>query len=225
MEFKIENRPVFTTLTVNLQEGETVRAESGAMVSMSPTIELKSKKQGKGLGGMLKAAIGGEGLFASEFTATGGTGELVLAPPTPGDVISFELQGKTILAQSGAYLAGALDLELSTQGSFKAMLSGEGLFLQKISGNGTVFLNSYGAVIEKKLAAGEHYKVDTGHLVAFEESVTYTLRKAAKGLFSTLVSGEGLVCDFEGPGSLWIQSRNLKGFATVIANLLPKQSR
>ncbi|HEC62743.1 MAG TPA: AIM24 family protein, partial [bacterium] len=123
MEFKIENRPVFTTLTVNLQEGETVRAESGAMVSMSPTIELKSKKQGKGLGGMLKAAIGGEGLFASEFTATGGTGELVLAPPTPGDVISFELQGKTILAQSGAYLAGALDLELSTQGSFKAMLS------------------------------------------------------------------------------------------------------
>ncbi|MBA7715668.1 hypothetical protein ES703_124722 [subsurface metagenome] len=216
---------MFTTPTVKLQAGETVRAESGAMVSMSPTMELKAKKQGKGLGGMLKAAVGGEGLFASEFTATDGAGELVLAPPTPGDIISFELQGNTILAQSGAYLAGSLDLELSTQGSFKAMISGEGLFLQKISGTGRVFLNSYGAVFEKKLTAGEHYKVDTGHLVAFEETVTYTVRKAAKGLFSTIVSGEGLVCDFEGPGSLWIQSRNLKGFAAVISNLLPKQSR
>ena len=191
---------------------------------MSPTIEIQSKKQGKGLGGMLKAAVGGEGLFATLFTASGGAGEVVLAPPVPGDIIAFDMVGNTILAQSGAYLAGSDGLELSTQGSFKAMISGEGLFLQKISGNGKVFLNSYGAVFVKQLASGEHYILDTGHLVAYEDSAGYTLRKAAKGLFSTLVSGEGLVCDFTGPGKVWVQTRNLKGFAGVIASLMPKQS-
>jgi uncharacterized protein (TIGR00266 family) len=224
MQHAIENGPVFTTLTLRLEPGETIRAEAGAMVSMSPTLELKSKTQGRGLGGMLRAAIGGEGFFASEYTAEGGAGELVLAPATPGSVLTFDLKGETILAQGGAYLAGAIDLELSTQGSLKALVSGEGLFLQKISGVGQVFLSTYGAVFEKELAAGEHYIVDTGHLVAFQESVTYTIRKAARGLVSTVMSGEGLVCNFQGPGKLWIQSRNLKGFAQLIARLLPSKS-
>lgn len=100
MEYKIENQPVFTTLTVQLQAGEVMKAEAGSMVSMSPTIELKSKKQGKGLGGMLKAAIGGEGLFVSQYTAQDGAGEVVFAPGTPGDIIAMDVTGKTIFAQS-----------------------------------------------------------------------------------------------------------------------------
>jgi uncharacterized protein (TIGR00266 family) len=224
VEHVIENRPVFTTLKIRLAVGETVRAEGGAMVSMSPSLALKSKTQGRGLGGMIKAAIGGEGFFASEFTAEAGAGELVLAPPTPGDILVFTLQGQTLFAQGGAYLAGSTELEISTQGSLKALVSGEGLFLQKIKGVGTVFLASYGALFERQLAAGEHYIVDTGHLVAFEETVTYTIRKAARSLVSTLISREGLVGDFEGPGKLWIQSRNLKGFAQVIQRLLPNKS-
>jgi uncharacterized protein (TIGR00266 family) len=224
MEFKIEHAPVFTSLSVQLQAGEAFKAEAGAMVSMSPSVEIQSKKQGKGLGGMLKAAVGGESMFASLFTASGGAGEVVLAPATPGDIIEFDMRGNTILAQSGAYLAGSDGLELSTQGSFKAMISGEGLFLQKISGNGKVFLNSFGAVFVRELAPGEHYILDTGHLVAFEESASYTLKKAAKSLFSTLASGEGLVCDFVGPGKVWVQTRNLKGFAGLIASLMPKQN-
>ena len=224
MDFRIEHAPVFTSLTVQLQAGESFKGEAGAMVSMSPSVEIQAKKQGKGLGGMLKAAVGGEGLFASLFTASGGAGEVVLAPSTQGDINGFDMIGNTILAQSGAYLAGSDGLELSTQGSFKAMISGEGLFLQKISGNGKVFLNSFGAVFVKQLAPGEHYILDTGHLVAFEESASYTVKKAAKGLFSTLASGEGLVCDFVGPGKIWVQTRNLKGFAGLIASLMPKQN-
>jgi uncharacterized protein (TIGR00266 family) len=224
VEHAIENGPVFTTLTIKLNQGETVRAESGAMVSMSPTLELKSKTQGRGLGGMLKAAIGGEGLFASEYTAEAGAGELVLAPATPGSIITFDLSGETIFAQGGAYMAGSTDLELSTQGSLKALVSGEGLFLQKISGVGQVFLSSYGAVLERELGSGEHYIVDTGHLVAFQESVTYTIRKAARGIVSTVMSGEGLVANFQGPGKIWIQSRNLKGFAQLLAKLMPSKS-
>jgi len=223
MEYSINNRPVFTTLTVQLAGGETLKAEAGSMVSMSSTIDLKSKTTGKGLGGMFKAAIGGEGLFSSEFSAAG-AGEVVLAPPVPGDIIDMKISGQTIFCQGGAYLAGSPDLDLSTQGSLKGLLSGEGLFLQKISGHGDVFLSSYGAVTVKELGAGETYIVDTGHMVAFEETVNYTIRKAAKGLMSTVLSGEGLTCEFSGPGKVWIQSRNIKGFASVIAKLIPNKS-
>ena len=224
MRFEIENRPVFTTLKINLNRGESVKAEAGAMVSMSPTIQLQAKSSGKGIFGAIKSVAGGESLFASLFTAENGNGELILAPTTPGDIIQFHISGNTIMAQSGAYLAGSPDLELSTQGSFKAMVSGEGLFLQKISGTGEVFLNSYGAVYERTLAHGEQYIVDSGHIVAFEESARYTIKKAAKGLFSTLASGEGLVCNFTGPGKIWIQSRNLSGFAALLARLLPDRN-
>lgn len=224
MQYTIENQPVFTTVRVNLSAGEAIRAEAGAMISMSTNIDLKSKTQGKGVVGMLKSAVGGEGLFVSEFTAQNSDGEVLLAPPTPGDVLAIELSGNTVYAQNGAYIGGSIDLELGTKGSLKAMISGEGLFLQSVKGNGTVFFSAYGALIEKNLAQGESYIVDTGHMVAFEETVTYTLRKAAKGLLSTVISGEGLVAEFKGPGKIWIQNRNLKGFAGLIAKLTSKKS-
>lgn len=222
MKATIENAPVFTTLSVALNQGESIRAEGGAMVSMSPGIELKSKTQGKGLGGILKSAIGGEGIFVSEFTANE-AGEVVLAGPTPGDILEIALTGNTIMAQGGAYLAGSLELELGTKGSFKALMSGEGLFLQTIKGNGTVYLSCFGAIMHRTLASGESYVVDSGHVLAFEESVQYRVKKAAKGLFSTVASGEGLVAEFTGPGSLWIQSRQISNFASVIGKLLPKR--
>jgi len=131
------------------------------------------------------------------------------------------LSGGTLYAQSGAYLAGSPDLELSTKGSLKALISGEGLFLSKITGSGDVFLSSFGAVILKQLAPGEKYIVDTGHVVAFDESVSYTIKKAAKGLFSTFASGEGFVSEFSGPGRLWIQTRNLSPFASMLARFMP----
>ena len=221
MEFRIENQPVFTTLTIAMQQGESFKAEAGAMVAMSTTLEMQAKGSGKGFLGSIKAAIGGEAFFAALYTAEHGTGELVLAPTMPGDVIRFDLQG-TIYAQGGAYLAGDPSLDISTQGSFKALIAGEGLFLSKISGNGTVFLNSYGAIIERELSAGETYKVDTGHIVAFQENVTYKLRKAARGLFSTLASGEGLVCEYTGPGKIWIQTRNLNALGAVLSKFVTK---
>lgn len=223
MEFKIENGPVFTTMTVDMQQGESIKAEAGAMVSMSPTIELKAKSTGKGLLGTLKAAVGGEALFGSLLTAEHGPGEVVLAPAMPGDVIRFDMTGGTLFAQGGAYLAGDSDFTLSTQGSFKAMFAGEGLFLQKITGSGPLFLSSYGTITKKTLAPGEDYIVDTGHIVAFEETVTYKLKKASRGIFSTLASGEGLVCRYTGPGSIWIQSRNLTALASLLQPLMVKR--
>jgi uncharacterized protein (TIGR00266 family) len=221
MEFKLENAPVFTTLRITFAQGEQFKAEAGAMVSMSPSIKLESKSTAKGIFGSIKAMVGGESLFATLFTAEGGPGEVILAPGGPGDIVHLELNNQTVYAQSGAYLAGSPGLELSTKGSMKALLSGEGLFLSKITGTGTVFLNSYGSVFEKTLAAGERYIVDTGHMVAFDESVNYTVKRAASGLMSTFASGEGFVCEFVGPGRLWFQTRNFSVLANMLSRFMP----
>lgn len=222
MDYKIEHGPVFTIIRINLKQGEQFRAEAGAMVSMSPTLKLEAKSAGKGLMGTLKAAVGGESLFATLYTAETGSGELVLAPSVLGDILKMDLTGNTIYAEGGAYLAGSPGLDLSTKGSFKAMISGEGLFLQKISGTGIVFLSSFGAVFEKTLAPGEVYIVDTNHIVAFEETIQYKIRKAAAGIFSTLASGEGLVCEYTGPGKMWVQTRALSSLAGAIGKFLTR---
>jgi uncharacterized protein (TIGR00266 family) len=224
MEFSIEHSPVFTVLRVQLSPGESFRAEPGAMLSMSPTIDLEAKTSGKGLFGALKAAVGGESFFASLYTAQRGEGEILLAPALPGEIIRLDLSGETIFAQGGAYLAGAPDLTLSAQGSFRAFAAGEGLFLSKISGSGVLFLNSYGAIYEKTLSTGESYIVDSGHMVAFQESVHYEVRKASRGIFSSLASGEGLVMHVTGPGKIWIQTRQLKSLADLIVPYLPNRS-
>jgi uncharacterized protein (TIGR00266 family) len=195
------------------------------MLAMSPSISLVAKSSGKGLIGTLKAAVGGESIFGSLFTAESSEGELILAPSTIGDIIQMELRNQTILALGGAYLAGSPELTLSTKGSFRAMLSGEGLFLQEISGTGTVFLSSYGKIIERTLVSGESLVVDTGHIVAFENNISYQIRKASKGIFSSIASGEGLVCEYTGPGKIWIQTRNLPAFAHLLSRFMPtKQS-
>ena len=224
MKYVIENGPVFSTLRLALSKGESFKAESGAMISMTSSMELKAQTTGKGVFGAIGAAIGGESLFASMFTATEDNSELILAPTVPGDIIPFEMKGNTLFAQGGSWLAGSPELELTTQGSLKALFSGEGLFLQKISGTGVAFLNSYGAIIRKDLSAGETYRVDTGHIVAFEQTVTYKIRKASKGLFATLASGEGLVCEYSGPGAIWIQTRNVPALAHAISPFLPKKN-
>lgn len=223
MKFHIENRPVFTSLRIEFEAGESFKSEKGAMIAMSPSIELKAKTSGKGFMGTVKAMVGGESLFASVYTATA-PGELILAPPTSGDVLHIDMTGNTILTQAGAYLAGSIELDISTQGSLMGMVTGEGMFLSKISGNGKLFLASYGAIIQKELAANESFKVDSGHIVAFEGSVQYKMRKAAKGLFSTAASGEWLVVEYTGPGKIWYQTRNLGAFANVISKFLPKQN-
>ncbi|MCX7655523.1 MAG: TIGR00266 family protein [Treponemataceae bacterium] len=222
MKYEIHHAPVFSTLHVTLEAGEQIKAEAGAMVAMSSSIELQAKTTGKGFFGTLGAALGGESIFASLFTAQEDGSELILAPSYPGDILVVELEGNGLFAQGGAWLASSPDIELQTKGSMKAFFSGEGLFLQYLHGRGTVFFSSYGAIIKKILKAGESYKVDSGHIVAFEESIQYKIRTASRGLMSSMISGEGLVCEYYGPGTIWIQSRNLPSLAKVLEPYLPK---
>lgn len=224
MKFTIEHAPVYASLRVDMEQGESFRAEPGAMLSMSPSIELEVTSSGKGLFGTLKSAVGGESIFASIFTALHGPGELYLAPSAPGDIIRVDLQNQMILAYGGAYLAGDAALQLSARGSLKSMIGGLDLFLTTISGSGPVFLNGFGAIYTKTLGPGEPYVVDSGHVVAFTDGIQYSIKKATRGLFSTLASGEGLVCMFSGPGTIWMQTRNVRGFAQTLAPFMPSAS-
>ena len=200
------------------------------MVAMSSTVTLESGMSGGGgVGGFFKSiaqsALGGESLFRSTFTASGGEGNVLLSPAVPGDVSVIDLRGETYLVQSGSYLAGSPDLQVETGvGGAKGFFGGVGLFLLKITGNGRLFVSSFGAIHMLGLGAGEKMVVDTGHVVAFPSTMNYEVKKAAAGWVSSITSGEGLVCEFTGPGEIFIQTRNPQSFVSWLTPQLPKPS-
>jgi uncharacterized protein (TIGR00266 family) len=221
--YEILHQPSFALAIVQLAAEQSIQAEAGAMVSMSANVELQSQMKG-GLMGALKRAVGGESAFVSTFTARGGPGEVTLAPGSPGDIAAIEMGNQHFFVQSSSYLAGDAGLVVDTKwGGAKSFFGGEGLFVMQVSGSGVLLVSSYGAIHRKRLAAGERYVVDTGHLVAWEGSTQYTLRKAASGFFRSMVSGEGVVAEFAGPGEILIQTRNLAAFAGMLKPFFPTQ--
>jgi uncharacterized protein (TIGR00266 family) len=189
-KYHIEHQPAFSLAILTLQPEQSIMAEAGAMVSMSANIELQSQMKG-GLLGALKRAAGGESAFVSTFTAHGGPGEVTLAPGAPGDIAAIELNHQSFFVQSSSYLAGDANLTVDTKwGGAKSFFGGEGLFVMLVQGQGLLLVSSFGAIHRKLLQPGERYVVDTGHLVAWEGTTQYTLRKAAAGFFRSMVIGE-----------------------------------
>jgi len=222
--YEVLHQPSFALAVVKLQPEQSIQAEAGAMVSMSANIELQSEMKG-GLFGAIKRAAGGESAFISTFTARGGPGEVTFAPGAPGDIAAIEMSGQTFFVQSSSYLAGDTTLTVDTKwGGAKSFFAGEGLFVLQIQGRGLLLVSSFGAIHRKSLAPGERYVVDTGHLVAWEGTTQYTLRKAASGVFRSMMSGEGIVAEFTGPGELLIQTRNLAALAGLLKPFFPTQS-
>ncbi|ELZ93224.1 MULTISPECIES: TIGR00266 family protein [Haloferax] len=220
MDHSIDYRPSFALLTVSLDEGESLRSEAGAMVSYSDGIDIETNAKGGLFGSLKRSVLGGESFFQNTFSARQ-AGEISLAPPLPGDIVHHGLADETLYVQSGSYLASdpALDLDTSFGGA-KTFFGSEGLFLLKLTGTGDSFLSSYGAIHEVELDDGERYTVDTGHIVAFDETTDFSVERVG-GLKSTLFSGEGLVCTFTGPGTVWTQSRSMDSFLSWLIPKLP----
>lgn len=222
--YEILHQPSYSLAVVQLQAEQSILAEAGAMVSMSANVELQSQMKG-GIFGALKRAAGGESAFVSTFTARGAGGEVTFAPGGPGDIAAIEMSNQLFYVQSSSYLAGDASLVVDTRwGGAKTFFGGEGLFVLQVTGTGLLLVSSFGAIHRKRLAAGERYVVDTGHLVAWEGTTQYTLRKAASGFFRSMVSGEGVVAEFSGPGEILIQTRNLAAFAGLLKPFFPTQS-
>lgn len=225
MQVDIRYSPSFAMAAVSLPPGAEVKAEAGAMTSMSGGVEIQTQAQGGMMRGLKRSLLGGESFFINTFRAPAG-GEITLTATLPGDIVHLPLDGSTpVMVQSGSWLASEPGVDVDTKwGGARTFFSGEGLFLLRCTGVGDMLVSSYGAIEQRILAPGEVLKIDTGHIVAFAEGIGYQVEKVG-GWKSTLLSGEGLVATFTGPGWLWMQTRSPADFLGWLIPQLPtKQS-
>ncbi len=217
----IDHGPAYAMATIDLDPGEAVTVEAGSMVGMSDNLEIKTHIGGTNTGffgvifnfilAIIRKFLGGETLFVNTYTpGRSGSGKILVAPALSGDIIHYKLDGaRTLMVQGSSFLASSGNIKVKTVfGGLKSLFSGEGAFWLKCSGNGDLWINCYGAIEEVDVAGT--YVVDTGHVVAFDDSIDYKI-KGSGSLKSTLLSGEGLTMHFNGNGKLFIQSRNLNG--------------
>ena len=209
---------------VELTAGESIKAESGAMVASSPTIDIESKMEGGFLGALSRKFLTGEKFFFQTLRASRGPGEVLLAPTVPGEIVMLELDGvNEYMVQKDGFLAGAeaIKLDSQMQSLSRGLLGGEGFFILKVSGKGTLLLNSFGAIHKIELKPDQEYIVDNSHLVAWSSTTSYNIERAASGWVASFTSGEGFVCRFRGPGVVYIQSRNPGTFGAWIRQFIP----
>jgi uncharacterized protein (TIGR00266 family) len=223
---EIRHNPSFAVARLHLDPGEPVRAESGAMMATSYGVAVEASTQGGLMKGLKRSILGGESLFITTYTAPAGGGWVDVAHHLSGDIVAAGVTpDQPMSITRGSWLASSPGVELDTKwGGFKNLVGGEGGFLVRASGHGTVVLACYGALDTIVLQQGESVTVDTGHVVAFGPTVSSQVRKVATGIMQTLKSGEGLVFDFSGPGWVMTQSRNPSALEAWIRSIVPSQS-
>jgi uncharacterized protein (TIGR00266 family) len=224
MQVEVLYRPSYSVARVVLERNEKIQVESGAMVGMSPDLEMETEAKGGFLKSISRSMFGKESFFMNTYTGVKDGDRILLAPPLPGDVMAVELNNESLLVQSGSYMASSEGIQVDTKWSgAETFFGSEGLIMLRVSGTGTLVISSYGAIHPEELKDGEKFIVDTGHLVSFDEHVGYDVKKVA-GWKSTLFSGEGLVAELTGPGKINLQSRSQDSFLAWLIPLLPKQT-
>ncbi len=174
MKIDIDYSPAYAMARVTLDLGESAKGEAGAMMAMTPSVDIATSTQGGFMKGLKRSVLGGESFFMNTFSATGPDAEIIFAPALPGDIIHWRLDSRTVFLQSGSYLASSMGIDIDSKwGGAKTFFSKEGLFMLKCSGTGDLLVSSYGAIVPVDLAPGQTYVVDTGHMVGWDEGVTY----------------------------------------------------
>lgn len=226
MQFEILMRPSYSALKCVLGTGEEVRTESGSMLAMDRTAKIEAGVQGGAWKAIKRTILTSESFFVTTIRATQPETEVYLAPRAVGDVEVLELKGDSYIIQGGSFLASEKTVESDSHFSgWKGFIGGEGIFMIKATGTGKVFVSSFGGIIRKDLVPGESFAVDNGHIVAFPASMKYAVQKVGESIFSMVSTGEGLACVFEGPGSIYLQSRNLRTFAETLNPFLRAPTR
>lgn len=217
-------QPAYSLARVTMDQGDKLRVEGGAMVSMNQHLQIETQATGGFLKSLKRSVLGGESFFMNTFLATANNAEVTLAPSLPGDITTFQLNNEDIIVQSGSFLGSELDVDVETRwGGAKSFFGGEGLFMLRCSGTGLIIVSSYGAIHKVEIPAGETYTVDSGHIVAFDADLTYNLKKAGSWK-STIFGGEGLVVEFQGPGKVFLQTRSQEAFLSWLIPNLPRTS-
>lgn len=220
MRIDVAYRPAHSLARIALAPGESVVAESGAMVGMSTNVQMQT--QSGGLVSGLKRMFGGESFFRNTFTAQNGPGELLVSHTLCGDMVTLDMTPNGYFIQSSSYIASTPNVNLETKvGGFKSFFAGEGVFVLKATaaGPGQVLVGAFGGIQE--LVCDGRLVIDTGHLVAWDATLEYSVGKSASGWIASFLSGEGLVCHFKGQGRIWIQTRNPSEFGSTVGKRLP----
>lgn len=207
-----------------LEDGEKMVTEGGGMSWMSSNMKMETTSNG-GIGKMFSRMFSGEHMFQNIYTARGGNGMIAFASCFPGSIKAFQIsKGQEMIFQKSAFLASEEGVELSVFFNKKlgsGLFGGEGFIMQKISGNGTVFAEFDGHVVEYELATGQEIVVDTGHLAAMTASCKMEI-KSVPGVKNMLFGGEGIfntiIC---GPGKVWLQTMPISNVAGVLRPYFP----
>ena len=220
MKWDVTCKPSYSLLKVELEPGETVTAEPGAMVYMKGDIEIKTSSGGI-LKGIMRSMLGGESFWLNTYRARS-PAEIWFAPSLPGDIEALNIDGKGLIIQDTSYLAHHGDISIGTAWrGFRGLLAEGELFWLKAEGRGLVWVTSYGGLEKLELKPGERVIVDNFHFVAMDDGMKWKVRKFG-GLKSFLFGGEGLVIEVEGPGRLVLQTRSLPPFIGLISKYLRK---
>ncbi|MCI9635383.1 MAG: TIGR00266 family protein [Hungatella sp.] len=222
MNYQILYQDAFPVVKCDLAQGESIKAESDAMVAMSGTLDVNGSMGGNLISGIARRVLAGESFFFQNIVASRGPGYVLLGHPIPGGIIDVDLDGSyNLRVQKDGFLAATQGIQVDTaiQNLAQGIFSREGFFVVNARGRGTVFLSSYGAIHAINLDPGEEAIVDNGHLVAWPDYMNYRIEKASNGWISSIMSGECLVCRFRGPGTVLIQTRNPASFTQWIKKM------
>lgn len=230
---EITHGPSFALLRVDLQPGQTLVAEAGSMVARSSNLTMDVKMSaGKNPGffgmimnifiAIIRKVMGGESFFTNHFHGAG-PGSVWVAPSLSGEITHRRINpGETLILSAGAYLASVGDIDIKMKfGGLKSILAKEGAFMLAVSGSGDIWFNSYGGTTAVPINGP--FMIDNGHLVGYEGQLTFDLKSAGGGMFGFLAGGEGLVCEFKGQGTVYIQSRNLNSLVGWLTPMLPRR--
>lgn len=222
MQTEIRHQPAFAVARLTLANGESVKAETGAMAAMSAGVQIEAKMEGGLFKALKRSALGGDSFFVTTYSASADNSWVDVAANLPGDIAVIDVTAdRAVAVTKGSWLANEASVTMDTKwGGAKNLFGGEGGFIAHMTGQGKVVVASYGALDLHTLAPGESVTVDSGHLVAYDDGVGM-VAKTAGGFMNAMKSGEGFVVEMTGPGRVWTQSRNPNGLINWLTQVLP----
>ncbi len=224
-KYRVSERGAYRSVVVELRPGETFTSEAGAMFRASDNIEIDVTTRSKRRGGLLRGVrrmLAGESFFLSIYRTTDGRpGEVGLAPTLTGDLALIECSGRSRwLCAGGSYLGSSGELALDTEfQGIRGVFSGESLSFLAVEGRGDLLVSAFGSI--RAINVDGELTVDTGHVVAFEESLEYGLSKAGGSWLQSFLASEGVVLNFSGSGKIYVQSHNPHEFGKTLGGMMP----
>ncbi|MBM9469483.1 TIGR00266 family protein [Nakamurella leprariae] len=223
MQVQLRHSPSFTVARAFLSPHEQIKLEGGAMMAHSAGMTLEARSEGGIMAGLKRSVLAGESFFVTTYTAPGDGGWLDMAGVLPGDIAVIDVTpDRPYYLAKGNWIANASTVTVDTQfGGMSNLFGGEGGFGLRANGSGPAVVSVYGAIDVFDLQPGQQVTIDTGHVVAYELNIRFSMRKAAAGILNSLKSGEGWVFDFTGPGRVLLQTRNPSAFAQWAGSVAP----